>query len=59
MCPRCYKQSYHPEDKRQGYCNACHWWTGDPLLGSQRVLAWAEEEGVIDEPRERRGQEDR
>jgi hypothetical protein len=32
-CPCCGMTSHHPEDIRQGYCGACHWWTGDPVLG--------------------------
>lgn len=28
-CPRCSRTSHHPEDLRQGYCGACHDWTGD------------------------------
>lgn len=32
-CPRCGRTSYHPEDIRQGYCGACHWWTSDEQLG--------------------------
>lgn len=31
-CPRCGRTSYHPEDIKQGYCGACHWWTSDPTL---------------------------
>lgn len=27
-CPRCGRTSWHPEDKRQGYCGACHDFTG-------------------------------
>jgi hypothetical protein len=27
-CPACGRVSYHPEDVRQGYCGACHDWTG-------------------------------
>jgi ribosomal protein L37E len=30
-CPKCGRRSYHPMDKRQGYCGACHDWTGKPL----------------------------
>lgn len=26
-CPKCKRTSYHPEDKRQGYCGACHEFT--------------------------------
>ena len=28
FCPRCSKESWYPEDKVQGYCGACHDWTG-------------------------------
>jgi hypothetical protein len=31
-CPRCGRTSYHPEDARQGYCGACHDWTGTPTM---------------------------
>jgi ribosomal protein S27AE len=27
-CPRCGRTSYNPNDKREGYCGACHDWTG-------------------------------
>ncbi|MEH0547307.1 hypothetical protein QA802_30740 [Streptomyces sp. B21-105] len=29
-CPRCRKTSHHPDDKRYGYCAACHAYTGAP-----------------------------
>lgn len=29
-CPRCGMVSHHPDDVREGYCGACHDWTGDP-----------------------------
>lgn len=29
-CPRCGKTSPHPDDKRHGYCGACHDYTGAP-----------------------------
>lgn len=29
-CPRCGAVSQHPTDKAEGYCGACHDWTGDP-----------------------------
>jgi hypothetical protein len=28
VCPRCGKASSHPDDIREGYCGACHDWTG-------------------------------
>lgn len=27
-CPRCGKVSAHPKDLEEGYCGACHDWTG-------------------------------
>jgi hypothetical protein len=27
-CPRCGRTSHHPDDVREGYCGACHDWTG-------------------------------
>jgi len=27
-CPRCGSRSYHPQDIAEGYCGACHDWTG-------------------------------
>jgi hypothetical protein len=27
-CPRCGRTSHHPDDAREGYCGACHDWTG-------------------------------
>lgn len=32
-CPRCARTSHHPEDARQGYCGACHDWTGPGVPG--------------------------
>ena len=29
-CPRCRRTSYHPVDAAEGYCGACHDWTGSP-----------------------------
>jgi hypothetical protein len=29
-CPRCHRTSHHPDDKRYGYCGACHAYTGEP-----------------------------
>jgi len=28
-CPRCGRTSHHPDDVREGYCGACHDWTGE------------------------------
>lgn len=28
LCPRCCKTSYNPNDAREGYCGACHDFTG-------------------------------
>ena len=35
-CPDCGAVSPHPDDIAQRYCAACHWWTGDPVLGRVR-----------------------
>lgn len=32
-CPRCGATSYHPQDRAEGYCGECRWWTGDSVLG--------------------------
>ncbi|MFJ9895260.1 hypothetical protein ACIQPR_18285 [Streptomyces sp. NPDC091280] len=32
ICPRCTRTSHHPDDKRYGYCGACHAYTGAPTL---------------------------
>jgi hypothetical protein len=32
-CPRCGRTSHHPADLAQGYCGACHDWTGRPRRG--------------------------
>ena len=29
-CPRCGRSSSHPTDLAEGYCGACHDWTGTP-----------------------------
>lgn len=31
-CPRCRRTSHHPRDVHEGYCGACHDWTGVPRL---------------------------
>lgn len=31
-CPRCARTSRNPHDAANGYCGACHWWTGDAQL---------------------------
>ncbi len=31
-CPRCGRTSHHPTDVREGYCGACHDWTGDRVI---------------------------
>lgn len=33
-CPDCGRRSTHPEDIRQGYCRACHDWTGNRPAGT-------------------------
>lgn len=35
-CPRCGRTSWHPEDKRQGYCGACHAFTASPAVAVRR-----------------------
>jgi hypothetical protein len=43
-CPRCGRVSHHPTDLAEGYCGACHDWTGVPvtkgLTMDKRVLPW-------------------
>ncbi len=46
-CPRCGRRSFLPSDIAAGYCGACHWWTGDSLLGSPEVIAQAELDGPL------------
>jgi len=29
-CPTCSRTSHHPDDKKHGYCAACHAYTGEP-----------------------------
>lgn len=31
-CPVCQRTSWHPEDVKQGYCGACHWWTSNEAM---------------------------
>jgi len=45
-CPRCGRTSHHPDDEREGYCGACHDWTGTPAVSADdldRALARAGE----------------
>ncbi len=40
-CPHCGARSWHPEDKKQGYCARCNWWTDPekkPLLARPEVV---------------------
>jgi hypothetical protein len=46
-CPRCHHVSFHPGDIEQKYCSKCHWWTGDPQLGSPEVIAMVEAERML------------
>lgn len=46
-CPRCRRTSHHPDDIRNGYCGACHDYTGaddlsalETLVGSAPPLPW-------------------
>ena len=41
-CPCCGIVSHNPTDVEQGYCGACHWWTGDPALGPPHFEAECE-----------------
>jgi hypothetical protein len=33
-CPECGRTTPNPNDVRERYCPACHWWTGNPELGA-------------------------
>lgn len=35
-CPKCNQSSTNPNDVREGYCGACHWWTGHPELAAEQ-----------------------
>jgi len=37
-CPRCGRTSYHPVDVEEGYCGACHDWTGRSLFAGIPVI---------------------
>jgi ribosomal protein S27AE len=66
VCPACGKGSTSPDDAANGYCGACHWWTGDPLLSTWRpelfrrpadqpggrrgARGWAADLLIVDEP---------
>jgi ribosomal protein L37E len=34
-CPRCGRVSFHPMDLQEGYCGACHDWTGPPRIANR------------------------
>jgi hypothetical protein len=34
-CPVCGRTSRHPDDVREGYCGACHAWTGEDGGGEE------------------------
>jgi hypothetical protein len=47
-CPRCGRTSHHPDDARNGYCGACHDWTGqrepvDVWRVERNVCGWCSE----------------
>lgn len=35
-CPVCHRTSYHPQDEAEGYCGACHDFTG--ILPGMRIV---------------------
>ena len=37
-CPVCGTVSYHPMDRTEGYCSACHDFTAPPRRGSSLLL---------------------
>lgn len=39
-CPRCGWTSYHPDDKRYGYCGNCHDHTHDEKLTQEAIAAY-------------------
>jgi ribosomal protein L37E len=38
-CPCCGRVTCHPDDIKNGYCAACHWYTSDPELGPPHLQA--------------------
>lgn len=38
-CPRCSRTSHSPDDERQGYCGACHAFTGSLALSMWQFVA--------------------
>lgn len=38
VCPKCGATSYHPMDKQQGYCCACHEFTGEVKVERRRQV---------------------
>jgi len=40
-CPCCGMVSHNPNDL-EGYCGACDWWTGDPVLAPGHLEAACE-----------------
>jgi hypothetical protein len=55
-CPRCGAISCHPDDVREGYCGACHAWTGDGFGdAAEFAAAYAARSGVTAEWLRRHG----
>lgn len=48
-CPRCGRTSYNPNDVREGYCGACHDWTG--RVDAQAVQMFTIYDRPSDHPR--------
>lgn len=42
-CPLCGRTSHHPKDIEEGYCGACHWWTGRTDMLAARLETWVSE----------------
>jgi len=38
-CSCCGIVSHNPNDREHGYCGACHWFTGDDVLGPEHLEA--------------------
>lgn len=55
-CPRCQRTSHSPEDERQGYCGACHDWTGPgvPGEGTASAIEFRPSDIMLVDPRGRR-----
>lgn len=54
-CPVCHRTSHHRADVTNGYCGACHAFTGAVIDGEASLEAWCRVQGYVTAARNPRG----